>query len=464
MDIVDFSGLWRSSSQAAPTPPAPNYPRAQGSSAVSHYLMMARKKNKNLIWKKITPNPLDSSTTTKSPLEDTELEARMDKCKECDAMGKVNAAGLCKDCAMGEVEKDFGLQVTYKHPGHSNQSVHGGAMARLGGSLKDAVSGTARNVGTVLSIPKVVLGHAGRGASRIAGAVQSGRTKLLKLQGLDAYGNKLKKARKESEAEVTYKHPGHPDQTVHSASGRARAAGSAVMGAAKKYVGASQSVGRAMQGGVKKYVGASMKVGRGMQKIAGKVGDLSPTKKLGQAYGRSIKTNFQTNVGLGKRALGAVRSAFGKEAPELTVFKDAQNEYRWVVTASNAFIDKDRQIISRAALQADVERTDQFATKDYGPLRWWHVGVPDGPGLDIGTCDFRMLHGKMLIESGTFKTPALAEAVKQVADQLEVSIGFKHAASEPDTSGIFHSIKTFERSLLPSGKASNLLTTGITVA
>lgn len=351
MDIVDFSGLWRSSSQAAPTPPAPNYPRAQGSSAVSHYLMMARKKNKNLIWKKITPNPLDSSTTTKSPLEDTELEARMDKCKECDAMGKVNAAGLCKDCAMGEVEKDFGLQVTYKHPGHSNQSGHGGkgggAMARLGGSLKDAVSGTARNVGTVLSIPKVVLGHAGRGASRVAGAIQSGRTKLLKLQGLDADGNKLKKARKES---------------------------------------------------------------------------------------------------------------------ELTVFKDAQNEYRWVVTASNAFIDKDRQIISRAALQADVERTDQFATKDYGPLRWWHVGVPDGPGLDIGTCDFRMLHGKMLIESGTFKTPALAEAVKQVADQLEVSIGFKHAASEPDTSGIFHSIKTFERSLLPSGKASNLLTTGIAVA
>jgi len=89
----------------------------------------------------------------------------------------------------------------------------------------------------------------------------------------------------------------------------------------------------------------------------------------------------------------------------------------------------------------------------YGPLRWWHM-----PNVDIGDCDFNAMHGRVLIESGTFRNPAIAIAAAKAAPELEISIGFLHLPTEPDAAGIFHHIRRFERSLVPRGKASNLLT------
>lgn len=107
--------------------------------------------------------------------------------------------------------------------------------------------------------------------------------------------------------------------------------------------------------------------------------------------------------------------------------------------------------MSTKALEADVARAD--ADGNYGPLRWWHV-----KGLDIGDCDFNAMHGRLLVESGTFRDPTFAEMVKQHAGELGVSIGFLHAETEPDADGVFHHIWRKERSLLPRGKESNLLT------
>jgi hypothetical protein len=135
----------------------------------------------------------------------------------------------------------------------------------------------------------------------------------------------------------------------------------------------------------------------------------------------------------------------------LLVFKDATGAYRWVAQSSTAFQDRDREIVSTKALSDDCAYADAHGS--YGPLRWWHT-----PGLDLGDCDFNAMHGRVLIESGTFRSPAIAHKVAAAAAGLEISLGFLHLPSEPDADGVFHHIRRFERSLVPRGKASNRFT------
>lgn len=155
------------------------------------------------------------------------------------------------------------------------------------------------------------------------------------------------------------------------------------------------------------------------------------------------------------RAVRQMRALYASEATKeqsFTVLKQSDGAYRWVLFSSTAYRDRDGEIVSMKALQDDCDRAD--ASGNYGPLRWWHV-----PGVDIGDCDFNMLYGKTLIESGTFKSAFVAERVKENAGRLQVSIGFRHPRGEPDASGVFHRITRFERSLLPVGRASNPFTT-----
>ncbi len=152
-----------------------------------------------------------------------------------------------------------------------------------------------------------------------------------------------------------------------------------------------------------------------------------------------------------------------KTTKAFAVFKDASGAWRWISRTTTAFEDRDEEVISTRALEADCARAD--ADLRYGPLRWWHVGRPDplsaaapwGPGIDLGWCDFNAVSGRTLIESGTFKTEAIALAVAAKAPDLELSPGFFHAIGEPDASGVFHHIRRFERSLVPkwAGRASN---------
>jgi hypothetical protein len=139
--------------------------------------------------------------------------------------------------------------------------------------------------------------------------------------------------------------------------------------------------------------------------------------------------------------------------PSFTVYKDASGADRWVSVSSTAYRDRDREIVSTKALQGAVALADASGYR--GPLRFWHV-----PGVEIGDCDFQATaqDGRFLIESGTFRSPALAAAVKSHADGYQVSIGFTHPASEPDPNGVFSHIAIFERSLVPKGRASNPFT------
>lgn len=151
------------------------------------------------------------------------------------------------------------------------------------------------------------------------------------------------------------------------------------------------------------------------------------------------------------------------------VYKDAKGQDRWLARTTTSYQDRDNEIIASAALDADSQR--MMRTKQFGPLRWWHVGTPDplstdapwGPGLDLGWCDYSVLIGRTRVESGTFASPAIAQKVARIADALEMSPGFFHPPDQPD-GGVFSDMVTFERSLVPMrhARAANLFT-GFTV-
>jgi hypothetical protein len=128
------------------------------------------------------------------------------------------------------------------------------------------------------------------------------------------------------------------------------------------------------------------------------------------------------------------------------VTTDKAGRPRWIAVSSSAYLDRDNEIVSRAALEADVARAD--TTKEYGPLLWWHTGAK------LGDCDYNALHGRMLVESGTFLDESIAGAVAQKSNELGLSIGFRHPATEPKD-GVFETIRRYERSLLPKRAASN---------
>lgn len=133
---------------------------------------------------------------------------------------------------------------------------------------------------------------------------------------------------------------------------------------------------------------------------------------------------------------------------ELTVYKDADGNYRWLLFSSNAFRDREGEIVSQKALSADVE-----ANPSGTPLRWWHVKE-----TRLGTCDWRAVIGRTLVESGTFVNANVAQKIKTAAKGLQVSIGFLHPKEQPDANGVYDDIKVIERSLLPKGTAANPFT------
>lgn len=206
-------------------------------------------------------------------------------------------------------------------------------------------------------------------------------------------------------------------------------------------------------------------------------GDAPDHGLMGSAWA-ALHGGFRGNVyqGPGKQeAIAKLRALYKQEGLPLpseksfAVFKDARGAYRWIARTSTAYRDRDAEIVTTKALEADAAR--MTATGQYGPLRYWHIGQPDpfdpvapwGVGLDIGDCDYSIVIGRTSIESGTFKSAAIGQAFAESADDYELSRGFFHPPSQP-AHGEYETIRTFERSTVPVkyGRASNLFT-GMTV-
>ena len=120
--------------------------------------------------------------------------------------------------------------------------------------------------------------------------------------------------------------------------------------------------------------------------------------------------------------------------------------YRWVARTSSSFEDRDREFFPVKELQKAVD----YATKNksHGTLNWWHTDIV------LGTCDFSMLYGKVLIESGEFLRNSVGKAFAEVSEKFGLSIGCWYETLKDNT---YENIFFKERSLLPVGKESNLL-------
>lgn len=154
------------------------------------------------------------------------------------------------------------------------------------------------------------------------------------------------------------------------------------------------------------------------------------------------------------------------------VFKQGDG-YRWRAISSNAYQDREGEILARQGLDEDCNRAD--ATGDYGPLRYWHLFVTkegklsDNPkgisiaelrnGVDLGDCDFNCMVGNLLFESGTFRSKSIGEYFLEHADEYSLSLGFL-PTTEPGPDGVIWHLYRIERSVIPNdmGLAANPFT------
>lgn len=139
-----------------------------------------------------------------------------------------------------------------------------------------------------------------------------------------------------------------------------------------------------------------------------------------------------------------------KEASHLTIRKQADGRWRWLLVSSTAYEDRDREWVTKGALERDVRRADRV--KEYGPLYWWHTRYVIGHG------DFNMMAGPLLIESGTFLNETIGKAMSENADRMGASLDFKRLPWEPGPKRTYTLIRRVGRSLLPRDRASNLFT------
>lgn len=143
-----------------------------------------------------------------------------------------------------------------------------------------------------------------------------------------------------------------------------------------------------------------------------------------------------------------------EEQQQFVVFKDATTgEDRWLSFSSNAFKDREEEIVTTKALEDVVAAAD--ISGDRGVLRVWHI-----PGADIGVCDFQGVQGRVLVESGTFYDTPFAQAAKETlrtwdGEPLGISVGFRYPLHAFDGKTYSKVSSIFERSVLPNARAAN---------
>jgi hypothetical protein len=160
-------------------------------------------------------------------------------------------------------------------------------------------------------------------------------------------------------------------------------------------------------------------------------------------------------------------SASKEFTTDFSIFKQADETYRWMGVTSSGFRDRDHQLVTSDALKQDVARMNKEA--NFGETSFWHVMLKEenpqtldpGVALDIANCDVSEMMGDVSnLESGVFYDNAVGKAFNDKQDQFGFSREFFYPASEPDAQGNYNKIHTFRRTILPKQHASNLMSAG----
>jgi hypothetical protein len=179
-----------------------------------------------------------------------------------------------------------------------------------------------------------------------------------------------------------------------------------------------------------------------------------PKKKRKETAGQMILRAYKAYSDKAHPPISVTARKETQAQGSFKAYKDHNGQWRWLAISSSGFEDRDGEIVSTKALTDDCARCD--ATSNYGPLDWWHTPI------ELGTCDFNAMHGGLLVESGTFHSPLVAERIAQAiaTKQFEpgLSLTFEHSEPGPPVlpGRVFGNINKLGRSLLPAYKASNL--------
>lgn len=186
----------------------------------------------------------------------------------------------------------------------------------------------------------------------------------------------------------------------------------------------------------------------------------APSDIVETSSGRGVCTQFDFETDIewvcdGWEEIPLDQTTTDQTDNELMTMKQADGKYRWIIFSSSSYQDRDGEIVSQKALDDDTARMN--ATGEYGTLDWWHTPII------LGDCDFSAMHGRISVESGTFRDDAIGAAIA-TAKGLGASRTFYNPITEPDAQGVYHNIKTFSRAILPAERASNALTQVHTVS
>lgn len=130
-------------------------------------------------------------------------------------------------------------------------------------------------------------------------------------------------------------------------------------------------------------------------------------------------------------------------------FKDDGGEYRWLMIATNKFVDKQAETFTEEAHKEYVEYVER--TADFPELRVWHV-----PGSGVGRADFVDYLDGFRIDSGTFYKEFTDVAARLAVwpEPLGASHGYRYRYADK-SGGVFRKYRTFDDTVLPFERAAN---------
>lgn len=140
----------------------------------------------------------------------------------------------------------------------------------------------------------------------------------------------------------------------------------------------------------------------------------------------------------------------------VTVYKEADGGYRWLTIHSNTYWDR---LGERFPIEAHRDYLDYVErTKDYPPLRFWHV-----PGADFGRADWLGMYEvdgqrAFMLGSGRFD-PQFNDVAEKLAARKDLACSHGYTYRRRDlVDGEYRAYRGFEISFLPVGREANELT------
>lgn len=173
-----------------------------------------------------------------------------------------------------------------------------------------------------------------------------------------------------------------------------------------------------------------------------------PDKAAALAHFRAL----QANVGEGHKQMNTPQSI-------VAVFKQADGSRMMALITTNAYKDRDGDIITEEALKAWVDQ--QWVTEDQytpSPLLFWHI--EEQP---IGDVIYSEVNGRFLLELAQEQKSEFSrlvwDTIEQGGETWGASHGFRHSDPTPRGDGrVFKHIDKFETSVLPVQYAANAFT------